>query len=64
MSGPERGALETLRVRIDHVSATARLLASVGGLDIDMSEALAGIAATLNEVASQLDDELNPKGEA
>jgi hypothetical protein len=64
MTGLDKGALDALRSRIDHVAATARLLAQLTDMDADMQDALAGIGQTLGSIALQIDTVLHRAGEA
>lgn len=48
--------LDALRQRLDHTAAIARLIADLTPSPSDVTDAIAGIAATLTEQAERLDE--------
>ena len=56
MSSGDRACLIALAVRLQHVSATAGLLADAPSTSTEMSAALDGIASTIEEQTTILND--------
>ena len=60
MTPGDREALEALGLRRRHVAATASLIALHTSLGRDQCDAIGGIAATLAELQSRLDQMATP----